>query len=1166
MTEETLKYFKGKELAAEVWWKKYRNEKLKEKEPKNMWDRMANSFARIEQRYKNEDKQFSDEEYKSLSNYYKKRKDLTFEKIYGLFENFKYIIPQGSVMASLGTPQIASLSNCLVAGEVEDSYGGIMYIDEYLVQAMKRRMGVGIDLSKLRPTNALTNNAAKTSTGVISFMNRFSNTTREVAQSGRRGALMISMDIRHPDILEFIKIKRDLTKITGANISIKLNDEFMKAVENDEDYILRFPVDLDLKETWGIKDIELNKLYAVKSGYVKYIKAKELWNEIIKSAHNVAEPGLMYWNRMIDYAPDGVYDQFKAITTNPCFTGDMKILTPTGEKTFEELEDKETDLVNKNGDIVQGKVWSSGIKRIYEIKFWNKEPITCTEDHTFLTIENKEVKAINLKGERLMPFYKMNTEVSEFTKLGFIQGDGNLTRLNSTSHLGLEINIGKDDRDIAELFEIEYKEGKVAYYTKGYNLLLKNLKFQAKVLPERGLPKTISEWEDKDVLMFLKGIFSANGSIIKGHRVSLKSTCYNLIEDIKNILYKHNITSYITTNKAKEVKFSNGNYLCKESYDLNISTFKDVKTFAEKIGFVQKYKTEALEELLLQKAPLVKSVEYTGRRQKVYDFNLKDSIHWGIVEGVVAHNCSEIGMGANDACRLIAVNLFSFVDNPFTEKAKFNHKKFYQYNYEAMRLSDDLVDLEAEYIDRILKKIENDPESWEIKKREYDIWKKIKATALSSRRTGLGFTALGDTLAALGLKYDSDEALEEVERIMYTKMESELDSTIDMAIERGTFKGWDSYKEFNGEYSSDFYIFIMKKYSEQALRMAKHGRRNISWSTVAPTGSLSILADTTSGIEPLFMPFYIRRKKIDSENEDIKADFIDDVGDKWKEYAVIHGKFKEWIKLKYPSLNIENLKEKDLQKLFTESPWYRSTANDINWNKRVEMQALIQKYITHSISSTVNLPNDVSEEEVSNIYKKAWELGIKGITVYRDGSRSGVLVSQKSDKNETKFEYKDAFKRPKEIEGEVTTIQVAGKKISVYVGLIEKNPYEVFLMNGTTKNRKGKIIKEGSGKYIFSSEGHKDKIITNVTPEQEFIGRLTSGALRHGMHPKYIIKIAEKAGIGILDFTGALKKALAKYLKSKDITDKTCPSCGDNNLVYEEGCKVCKSCGWSACG
>lgn len=539
MTERLLNYFNEDELAANVWLSKYAQEG--EETPDDMHKRMAKEFARVEEEYikkeielinsvKNPDKLID-----SLSEYGKERISLSRETIYNFFKDFKYIIPQGSIMSQLGAKSIGSLSNCFVIGQPEDSYGGIFQKDEEMAQLMKRRGGVGIDISTLRPQGTSTSNAAKSSTGAVSFMHRFSNTTREVAQNGRRGALMISIDINHPDVMDFIKIKRDLSQVTGANISIKLNNEFMKAVETDSDYILRFPCDIELEQIhYDALEFEPNNTLVKVGenyGYVKNIKAKEYWNEIIKSAHNVAEPGLMFWDNMVGYSPDGAYDQFKQVTTNPC---------------------------------------------------------------------------------------------------------------------------------------------------------------------------------------------------------------------------------------------------------------------------------------------------------------------------------SEIGMQPYDACRLIAVNLYSFVENPFTPEVKFDFDKFYKVNYEAMRLSDDLIDLEIEHIDRILAKLESDPESKITKWNEIDLWYKVKETAQASRRTGLGFTALGDTLAALGLKYDSDKALEIIKQIMKIKMESELDCTIDLAILRGKFQGWDNEKEFTttklgeglfeNKGNNSFYSFINTNFPLQSKRMQQWGRRNISFSAVAPTGTVNKLA------------------------------------------------------------------------------------------------------------------------------------------------------------------------------------------------------------------------------------------------------------------------------------------------------------------------------------
>ena len=853
MNQKLLNYFNGDDLAASVWQSKYQQEG--EETPDDMHKRLAKEFAKIELKYGSKETPLSNELRMKLSSYASRRKYLTEDRIYNLFKNFKYIIPQGSVMSQLGAKSIGSLSNCFVIGQPEDSYGGIFQKDEEMAQLMKRRGGVGIDISTLRPEGVPTSNAAKASTGAVSFMNRFSNTTREVAQNGRRGALMISIDINHPDSLKFIKAKRDLTQITGANISIKLNDEFMKAVENDEDYILRFPTYLhsSLINQYSFENYEYNKLEEINRGYIRKIKAKEYWDEIIKSAHNVAEPGLMFWDQMVNYSPDGVYPQFKQVTTNPC---------------------------------------------------------------------------------------------------------------------------------------------------------------------------------------------------------------------------------------------------------------------------------------------------------------------------------SEIGMQPYDACRLISVNLYSFVENPFTKDAKFNFQKFYEINYEAMRLSDDLIDLESKYINRILNKVMKDPESRSIKEREFNLWLKINETMLASRRTGLGFTALGDTLAALGLKYDSNEALEVVEKIMHTKMESELDCTTDLAILRGTFKDWDKNKEFDLIVSNElvgtnpFYNFIAEEFPNQAARMYDYGRRNVSFSALAPTGTVSLMTQTTSGIEPLFQPYYTRRKKVNPDDENVKISSTDDNGDAWQEFTVLHPKFKKWIKTVYNDncQDIDNLK---LEEYFKESPWHKSTANDIDWIKRVKMQSIIQKYVTHSISSTINLPKDVSEKEVSDIYFESWKQGLKGITVYRDGSRDGVLIKEKK-REEKYFTQHDAPKRPKELEADYYFATSKGRKYAVIVGLLENKPYELFAFEDPLNEEylHGKIIKVKRGTYKFDSNKYTiiNLQLSSENTDEKLLTRWISLGLRHGIDAKYIVEQTEKSELEITAFAKVVTRILKKYIPNGEKSTMICQECGSKNVIFQEGCQICQNCGSSKCG
>lgn len=849
-----LDYFSGNELAATVWKGKYALKKdgeLIETDPLDTHVRMAAEFARIEAKYEG-------------------KHQLTTIDIVQSFDKFEEIIPQGSVMSQLGNKNsIGSLSNCIVIPEVYDSYGGIMFADQQLSQLMKRRCGVGVDISTLRPAGSVVSNAAQSSTGAVSFMHRFSHTTREVAQDGRRGALMISLDIRHPEAEQFATIKEDLTKVTGANISLKLTDDFMEAVEKKELFDQRFPVNIpSLKNTFP--KLELREGETWKGTGSQYIvrDANKLWNKIVGAAHKSAEPGLIFWDRQHWYSPSSVYPEFENISTNPC---------------------------------------------------------------------------------------------------------------------------------------------------------------------------------------------------------------------------------------------------------------------------------------------------------------------------------SEIAMG-NDSCRLIAANMFSCVVKPFTKLAYFDFEKWYSVNYKQMRLMDDLVDLELEHVDRILNKIKEDREPDHIKAIEIKTWEDLRKNGQRGRRTGAGFTALGDTLAALGLKYDSDKALETVDNIMEVKLEAELNCTIDMAEERGAFPAFDAALEAAvAERKDTFFYFIKEKFPAQWKRMQEVGRRNVSWSTVAPTGSLSLLAGlgkgfhgTTSGIEPLFAIYYIRRKKINPNDKEARVDFVDKLGDKWQEFPVFHEGFKMWwvIASQYehnPKEGIrilENMSKEDLAKVIAESPYAGSTAPEINWKKRVQMQGIIQKYITHSISSTINLPEDVKTDEVSEIYFESWKAGLKGITVYRDGSRSGVLVTS-SNSGDSELVYHDAPKRPKSLDAECITTRVKGNQYAVIIGFLNDKPYEVFAFSGEEEderptNGKGTITKVKKGSYSFTyTDG---KTIDNVQnrdahADEQMLTRLVSGMMRHGVNPKFIIEQIDKCPLEIVSFGKALSRIIKRYVPENELLDRfKCTECGSKEMLFEEGCKKCKSCGHAACG
>lgn len=837
-------YFNNDDLAMSVWQGKYSDKA--DITPKDMHERMAREFARVTK--------------------------LSFDEIMELFHHFKYVIPQGSIMATLGKPyKIASLSNCFVVGQPYDSYSGIMKKDEELVQLMKRRGGVGIDISTLRPEDAPVTNAAGSSTGGVSFMERYSNSTREVAQKGRRGALMISIDIRYPDIEKFIEIKKDLTKVTGANISIMLRDDFMKAVVNNEDYVLRWPCDFNdenvLKNATTEKStVEVNS----QTVYMQKVSAKEIYNRIIQAAWASAEPGIIYIDKHWDYSPDTVYPMFKGITTNPC---------------------------------------------------------------------------------------------------------------------------------------------------------------------------------------------------------------------------------------------------------------------------------------------------------------------------------GEIFMGKYDACRLIALNLYGFVDKPFTKDARIDYDKLYEFAYKQQVLADGVIDLEVEHINRILDKIDKDRSNAEdpsIYYTEYSLWENIRNITQSGRRTGCGFTGLGDMLAALDVKYDSDKALEIIDKVMHTKFKAELNASINMAESSGSFTGFDAKAEFDIHYEgskiksvkgkNEFFQMLVDNFYPEVLRMIESGRRNVSFSTVAPTGSVSILTQTTSGLEPLFNWGYMRRKKVNPGDSGVRVDFTDQNGDCWMEYPVVHPKFVNWycefnnISYEEALSAIQSMSNQEIQDLFVLSPWYGSTANDIDWTKRVEIQGIIQKYTTHSISSTINLPNEVTVDEVATIYTESWKKGLKGVTIYRDGCRTGVLVQMDAKKADT-FEYKDAPKRPEELPVDIYHVKVKNEPYTILVGLFDRKPYEVFCIPNLLCSgyKTGFLKKKSRGVYnLTCTVDNEFSIVNDITKsmsdEQQAITRLISTSLRHGADIKFIVEQLLKTDGELNSFTKAIARTLKQYIPDGTTSTATCLDCGSKAIIYEEGCQKCQQCGSSKCG
>jgi len=530
-----------------------------------------------------------------------------------------------------------------------------------------------------------------------------------------------------------------------------------------------------------------------------------------------------------------------------------------------------------------------------------------------------------------------------------------------------------------------------------------------------------------------------------------------------------------------------------------------------------------------------------------------------------------------DACRLICLNFFSFVNECFTEKSSIDYKKLYEVSYEMQLMADDLVDLEIEAIDKIIKKIEDDPQPEEVKSLELSLWNKIKDVASSGRRTGNGFTGLGDMFAGINIKYGSDESLKILELVMQTKMKAELNATIDMAEKYGHFKGWDHKKEFdfNNWGSNDFYAMLANKFPKEMVRMSKYGRRNVSWSTVAPTGSVSILAEVTSGLEPLFQPYYTRRKKVNPGDKNVQVDFTDQNGDSWQEYTVLHSKFKKWIEVKSnSSVFADEISPTDLQAWFKESPWCGSTANDIDWEKRVEMQSIIQTYTSHSISSTLNLPETVSKREVAKIYMHSYRSGLKGVTIYRDNSRSGVLITKKEKEG---FVQKNAPKRPEKINCRVHQTVYDNNRWLVIVGLLEDKPYEVFCVPNYYElplgSLDGFLSKKNKGVYFLEVKKDElaytiENVVAEMTAEQEVITRLISTSLRHGANIKFIVEQLSKTSGGITAFSNSISRVLKMYIPEGEKSTLTFEDCIESescDIIFEEGCVKCNYCAKTKC-
>lgn len=984
--QDSIEYFKGDDLAAKVWLDKYalrdNDGNLLEDTPDKMHRRIAKEFARIEKG--------------------KFKEPLSEDEIFDLLDGFKYIVCQGSPMFGIGNDyQYVTLSNCYVLTTPNDSYNSLLATDHELVSISKRRGGTGIDLSLLRPRGSGVKNAAKTSTGTPSWMERYSNSTREVGQSNRRGALMLTISIHHPDSviineeewknpkqiiihgdkskgerdivtdsrfydpnnLDFASIKLDRRKVTGANVSFRFSDEFLDAVKNGEKYEQRFPVDYKEK---GIKPL-----------VSKMVDARKVWQKIIHLSWQSAEPGGLFWDNIINNNAIDCYKDFgfETKSCNPCCHS-------VSEDVF---------VKTKNG--------------------------------------LKEIKSITSEDEVLV--------INSFTgRKQYVETSGYFKSGNS------------------DIFKVEFSNGQKLYVTLNHK--------------------------------FATG-FSHNSRLI--------------LTPLAILLVGSNI-------------------LNEEGCYVEITSISYYKT--DEVGCI----------------------------------NVPRFGYFVLDSGLISGN-SELPLCELDSCRLLIQNLFSYVKDPFTNKAEFDFDLFNDHAIIAQRLMDDLIDLELEKIDKILKKMELDPESQETKDPEIKLWNKIREKCQNGRRTGLGITATGDTLAALGIKYGSNESINIVEKIHKTQKLASFKSSMLISKDLGPFPIWN----WELEKDSKFLLQIKTDDPELYNNIKKYGRRNIGNLTLAPTGSCSVLTQTTSGIEPLFnLEPYKRRKKINYDDKTSKVDFVDGNGDQWQEFTVYHPKVKLWMEI---------TGETDLKK----SPWYNCCANDIDWKQRVKLQAAIQRHIDHSISSTLNLPNNVTEDKVKEIFETAWESGCKGITVYRDGCRSGVLV--RDNKQTDKITQTKAPKRPKTINGELHHLTVNKMRYYVAVGLYEGDPYEIFA--GINHNNEGDIIipkkvhngkieKVKRGYYNFIDDENNEYHLSNGNSDEtvDALTRILSSALRHGTGIHFLVHQLEKTQGPMLSFSKVLARTLKKYIKDgTEVNGEECPNCG-GKLTRQEGCVSC-SCGFSKC-
>lgn len=1159
----TEKYFAGEKLPAKAFLKYALRETEDEKEdvfheltPDDMHRRLAKGFAEAESKFPNA---------------------MTEEEIYDLFKDFRKHCPQGSPMMGVGNNfQTLSLGNCFVIPSPEDNISSIMDAAKNTANLFKRRAGVGLDISNLRPDGANVNNAALKSTGAWSFSDLYSYVTGFIAQSGRRGAEMITIAVNHPDIFRFVSMKSDLGKVTNANVSVRLSDKFMNAVKYDDEFLLQWPVDCEPEV----------------ARFKRKIRARTLWSHIVEKATKFAEPGLIFWDTMCDYLPAHSYsvkhEGFKTLSTNPCLVGSTLVFTDKGPKRISDLVGKKFIAIvdgEKHPSTDEG-FWSNGIKDVYKLTTKEGYTLELTDNHKLLVkIGNNDFNWVPLMDISVGDKIKIQKHHNNFVWgnigkenfdmgwcLGMLIGDGTFGGKQDSAILTFWGDTKEEFRE--ESLRILRENVKIRSDSKGH-LVEKNdlIRVRSSGLRdfagEYGIRKNhkmdLSKLEEVSSEMqrgVIRGLFDSDGSvqgtIEKGISLRLSQSDVGLLESIQRMLLRFGIFSkiYKERHKAGYRSMPDGqggckDYFCKATHELVISK-ENIYRYNELIGFFHSEKTEKLNLILEELATnprgfykenfvaRVEKIEYIGKKE-VFDCTIPE-VHFFDANGVSAHNCSEIAIGVG-SCRLYSQNLKYYVKLPFTKAAYFDYGEFASDVRKAMRLTDDLVEMEIDKINAIIE--QSDAED------ERKLWQMYLETCKMGRRTGLGTHGLADALARLCVCYDSDEALEVVDKIYETLKINAYDESAELAKERGPFPIFEWELEKDNKFIKSLPDWLQQK-------IERYGRRNISILTNAPTGTVSLLSQTSSGIEPVFRNSHTRRVKMHGDDKGVVPDFVDENGIAYREFEVFHKNVQEYM----------DMYETD------ELPDYFVESNNIDWNRRVELQSVIQKHIDHSISSTVNLPRGTKPEVVGELYMSAWEHGLKGITVYVEGSRSGILISEDEKKKKGGIQYIDAYKRPEVLECD---IHHSTNGWIFFVGLLNGKPYEIF--GGPKKQvpvgerqKKGILTKrklvQTNSEYDLRWSNRELKNIGAYFNEHGYVDitRLVSMNLRHGVKPSFIVDQLSKNKVSdFFSFNKAICRVLKKYIEDDTSSGVACVECGEKAMVYEGGCSVCTNCGYSAC-